>query len=102
MVKHIIIWKLKPELSEEEKSEAKAKIKAGLEGLKGVIPGLEEISVKTEFLSSSTGDIMLDSTFKDEDALKGYQTNPKHLEVAGYVRSMVSERSCVDYECQEV
>ena len=33
MVKHIILWTLNPELSEEEKKAVKAGIKAGLEGL---------------------------------------------------------------------
>ena len=35
MVKHIILWQLKDELSDAEKVEIKAGIKAGLEGLAG-------------------------------------------------------------------
>ena len=40
MVKHLILWKLKEELSEEDKKQVKGEIKAGLEGLLGKIPGL--------------------------------------------------------------
>ena len=40
MVKHIILWKLKEEYSEEKKQQIKAEIKEGLEGLAGQIPGL--------------------------------------------------------------
>ena len=40
MVKHIILWKLKEEFSEEEKKQIKAGIKEGLEGLAGQIPGM--------------------------------------------------------------
>lgn len=98
MVKHIIIWNFKKEMSDEEKKESAAKIKAGLEGLKGVVPGLLEVTVHTEFLSSSNGDIMLDSTLTDEAALKAYQENPDHLAVAQYVRSVVESRKCVDFE----
>ena len=98
MVKHIIIWNFKEELSLEEKAEAAEKIKSGLEGLKGQIDGLEEINVYANPLGSSNGDIMLDSTFTDEDALKGYQVNPKHIEVATYVRSKVGDRKCFDFE----
>ena len=43
MVKHIILWKLKEEFSEEEKKQIKAGIKEGLEGLAGQIPGMTEI-----------------------------------------------------------
>lgn len=98
MVKHIIIWTLKSELTADEKTEAVEKIKMGLEGLDGRINGLLEIKVQNKLLSSSSGDLMLDSTFINEDALKGYQTNPEHLKVAGFVRSVTESRKCVDFE----
>ena len=98
MVKHIIIWSLKEEFSNEEKAEIKAKIKAELENLAGKIDGLEEIKVYTNPLESSNGDLMLDSTFKDEDALKGYQVNEDHVKAATYVRSVVESRKCFDFE----
>ena len=37
MVKHVILWKLKEELTAEEKENVKAGIKEGLEGLAGNI-----------------------------------------------------------------
>ena len=40
MVKHIILWTLKEELSGEKKETIKQGIKEGLEGLSGQIPGL--------------------------------------------------------------
>ena len=54
MVKHVILWTLKEEYSDAEKSEIKKGIKAGLEGLKDQIPGLLEIKVNTMPLASST------------------------------------------------
>lgn len=99
MVKHVILWKLKEEYSDEEKKSIKAGIKEGLEGLKGKIPGLVDIRVNTEPLPSSNCDVMLDSTFEDEASLKGYSTHPAHLEVAnGKVRPHTASRSCMDYE----
>ena len=98
MVKHIIIWDMKDEFSSAEKAENAAKIKEGLEGLSGKINGLVDIKVHTEFFESSNGDIMLDSTFTDNEALKAYQVNPDHLKVATFVRSCVSARKCVDFE----
>lgn len=98
MIKHIIIWNFRDDLSAEERSQYAKTIKKGLEGLLGVVDGLVDIKVRTEFLSSSNGDLMLDSTFKDEQSLKGYQTDPNHLKVAEIVRSVVSLRKCVDYE----
>ena len=99
MVKHVILWNLKDELTEAEKAEVKAGIKEGLEGLAGKIPGLIEIKVNTEPLASSNCDLMLDSSFETEEALKGYAVHPEHVAVAdGKVRPFTKSRVCMDYE----
>ena len=99
MVKHIILWQLKDELTPDEKLQVKADIKAGLEGLKGQIPGLIDIHVQTEHLESSNADVMLDSSFEDEASLKGYAVHPAHVAVAdGAVRPNTKLRVCMDYE----
>ncbi len=99
MVKHVILWKLKDEYSGEQIKEIKADIKAGLEGLRGLVPGIVEIKVNIDPLKSSNCDLMLDSTFTDEEALKGYAVHPAHVEVAeNKVRPFTSSRVCMDYE----
>lgn len=99
MVKHIILWQLKDELSAEQKKEVKTGIKEGLEGLKGQIPGLVDIHVQTECLASSNAEVMLDSTFEDEASLKGYAVHPAHVAVAdGRVRPYTKARVCMDFE----
>ena len=99
MVKHIILWNLKDEFSSEEKESIKADIKEGLEGLQGKIEGLVDIKVNTEGLASSTADLMLDSTFENEEALKFYASHPLHQEVANTrVRPFTKQRSCLDFE----
>lgn len=99
MVKHVILWQLKDELTAEEKKEVKKGIKEGLEGLTGKIPGLLEITVQIEGLASSNADVMLDSSFTDEDALKAYAVHPAHVAVAdGKVRPYTKTRACLDYE----
>ncbi len=99
MVKHIIIWTFKSELTDGEKRAAAEKIKASLEGLSGKIQGMTGIKVNIDLLPSSTGDIILDTEFTDESALEAYQVNPDHLAAAAYVRSVVSDRKCADYKC---
>ena len=99
MVKHIILWTLK-EMSDSEKESVKKGIKDGLEGLKGKIPALIDIKVNTEGrLASSTADLMLDSTFENAEALKGYSKHPEHVAVAdSKVRPYTASRSCLDFE----
>ena len=99
MVRHMIIWTLKDEFSGEEKEKIKAGIKEGLEGLQGKIPGMVEIHVYTEGLPSSNGELMLDSAFENEEALKGYSAHPLHVAVANEkVRPFTKTRSCFDFE----
>ena len=67
--------------------------------MKGKIPGLLEIKVQTSKLASSNADLMLDSTFADEESLKGYSVHPEHVAVAdGRVRPYTASRICLDYE----
>lgn len=99
MVKHMILWKLKDEFTEEQKADIRAGIKEGLEGLAGQIPGMIDISVRTEYLPTSTVDVMLDTTFESVEALKNYSTHSKHVAVAdSKVRPYTAVRSCIDYE----
>ena len=100
MVKHIILWKLRSEMSASEKQEAAQAIKEGLESLQGQVPGLVDIPVQIDGrLESSNADIMLDSTLVSEEALKGYAVHPAHVAVAnGVVRPNTELRTCLDYE----
>lgn len=99
MVKHVILWQLRDDLTQEEKEEVKAGIKQGLESLQGKIPGLLDIHVYTKGLGSSNADVMLDSSFADEASLKGYAVHPEHVRVAdSQVRPYTKSRLCMDYE----
>lgn len=99
MVKHIILWTLK-DMPEEEKKSIKQGIKRELEGLQGKISGLLDIRVQTEGLASSNADVMLDSTFEDEESLKNYAVHPQHVAVAdGFVRPYTETRTCFDFSC---
>lgn len=100
MVKHIILWTLNPELSDQEKANVKKGIKEGLEGLKGKVPGLLDVVVNVDGrLQSSNCDVMLDSTMESEEALKAYAVHPAHVEVANTkVRPYTVQRTCLDFE----
>ena len=97
MVKHMIIWKFNDGV--ENKEDKALEIKAALEGLLGKIDGLTKMEIIINKLSSSSGDIMMDSEFVNNDALMSYQKHPLHVEIAnGIVRPAVKERLSLDYE----
>ncbi len=98
MIKHIILWKLKDEYTQQEKETIKTGMKEGLEGLAGKIPGLLEIHVHIDFLESSTADAMLESYFSDRAALQAYAKNPVHNAVAdSRIRPYVQTRLSADF-----
>ena len=99
MVKHIILWQLKDELSAEEKKVIKAGMKESLETLVGKVPGLLEVKVQIEGLASSNAEVMLDTTLTDEAALKEYAVHPDHVAVAdSKIRPFTKTRMCLDFE----
>lgn len=99
MVKHVIIWNLKEGFSAEEKETILKDIKEGIEALNGKIPGLIDISVNINPLPSSSGELILDSSFESVEALKSYAVHPDHVEVANTkVKPYVGTRACMDYE----
>ena len=96
MVKHMIIWKLKEDLSEPRARAAE--IKRALEDLNGKIDGLIKMQIITEGLPSSAGDLMMDSLFESNEALCAYQEHPAHRKIAeGLVRPAVCQRLSFDY-----
>ena len=99
MVKHVIIWNLKDTLTAEEKQSVKLAAKQNLEALVGKIDGLIDLKIEIDFLPTSNGEMMLDSTFESFEALKAYAIHPAHQAVANeFVRPYTASRSCVDFE----
>jgi len=92
MIKHIVVWKMKEEISAEQKEEMKLR----LEALIGKIPELLIIEVGIDF----TGETMsLYSEFASKEGLAVYQAHPDHQEVVAFVKPLVAERRVIDYEC---
>ena len=97
MLRHIIIWKLRPELSEAERREAAQSIRDSLEALPAVIDGLEALTVRTSPLATSDGDLMLDAVLRDEAALEYYRDHPAHRACIPAIRAATCERLVFDF-----
>ncbi len=99
MVKHIVFWKMKEELSASEREEALRKITRGFEAMHGVIPGLLRIEFGVDFLrSAQSSDFALYCEFESRSALDVYQAHPMHQAVVPMVREVSVERRVVDYD----
>lgn len=98
MVKHIVMWSFREEITQEERVEAAKKIKEGLEGLVGVVPGLTAAYVVTDPIASSSHNLALVSELETREDLVAYKDNPDHVRVATFVRSVTCNRAALDYE----
>ena len=99
MVKHIVLWRLKPEAHGRTAAENARAIKEKLEALRGRIPGLLAIEVGLDF--SRTGDscdLALYSEFESRAALDAYQAHPEHKAVMPFILEARRARHLVDYE----
>ncbi|MFA7256485.1 MAG: Dabb family protein [Kiritimatiellales bacterium] len=90
MVKHIVVWTMKPEATDEQKQEMKLRLMA----LNGKIPQLLVIDVG---IDTENETMSLTSEFSTEDDLLVYQMHPDHQAVVGFVKPLVAARSVCDY-----
>ena len=92
MVKHIVLYTLKEGV---DKKEAVAIIKAQLEPLVGVIPGLTHMEIRQAYNGM---DYALYSEFESRELLESYAVHPLHLKVVDFIKEVRESRACVDYE----
>jgi hypothetical protein len=90
MIKHIVVWKMKEEVSDEQKQEMKLRLGA----LDGKIPELLSIEVG---IDADNGTMSLVSEFNSLEDLAAYQVHPDHQAVVGFVKPLVAERTVCDY-----
>lgn len=98
MVKHIVLWNFKEELTKEQRKEASLMMKQKLEAVGEAVPGVVSLEVIIGEKDSCTKEIALYSVFESEAALQAYQVHPAHVEAGKYVKSVTYGRECFDYE----
>lgn len=91
MVKHIVLYNLKPEY---EKDSTVAFIAGVLEPLVGQIPGLMHLEVRRTFQGM---DYALYSEFESKEAMLAYAEHPLHLAAKEQFFHMLDTRFAADY-----
>lgn len=96
MLKHIVMFKKKPDTSEETVQE----IMVRLEALQGQIPGLLSIRCYRGLPSERpvVYTFLLDSAIERADMLPGYLNHPAHVAVNEWMSLYLESRAVVDYE----
>ena len=99
MVKHIVLFKLKETLTQDEKLDVMNRFKVAIEALPEKIDFIRQIYVGLNCNPAEKWDICLESTFDTLDDVKAYSVHPAHLAAAGTIKDAKADRSCVDFEC---
>jgi len=98
MIKHIVLFQLKPFENKEIKDAKLAEIKSGLLELKEKVSALKSIEVGLNVNPAEQFNIALTTTFDSMEDLEIYAKHPDHVAVGKIVREILEARSCVDYE----
>lgn len=100
MIKHIVMWKLKDFAEGADKAENARRLKAKLEGLRGVIPEFKTAEVGINFAAGDAAfDVVLYSEFESKDALRAYQNHPEHQKlIREFLDKVRIDKKVVDYE----
>ena len=98
MIRHIVLLKVKATDGQSKDENVRA-VKAVIEGLKGIVPGLLRIEGGVDFSATEwSSDVVLYSEFESRAALEAYQKHPAHVEAAKFLSDRRTERRVVDYE----
>jgi hypothetical protein len=94
MLTHIVVWKYKPEITDEQRAEHRRK----LEHLTHIIPEIIGLSVGADMLNLPRSyDTGLVATFADQTALDIYTNNAEHLKVAALGKEIAAHVVSVDF-----
>lgn len=96
MIKHIVMWKLKPEAEGYTALENANWMKEHLEGLMEVVPELLSCEVGINVVDGNY-DACLVSTFNSLEDLAAYKVHPAHVAISTYCKKIRESRVACDY-----
>jgi hypothetical protein len=98
MIKHIVLFKLKDEVPQDEKMRLATKFKEAIENLPAKIPYIRNIEVGFNINPGENWNIALYSEFDTLEDVKLYAIHPEHLAAGKIIAQIKENRACVDYK----
>lgn len=95
MLRHVVFFKFKPEISEQDRTDFFASVQA----LPEQVPGILKPETGRDILRTPRSyDVALLFGFEDRAALDHYQTHPNHVPVVERAKQICESIVAVDYE----
>jgi hypothetical protein len=98
MIKHIVFFRFGKE-GAETLDELVDAVSMKLSEL-STLSCIESLSIHNNIAHSpyANFDLMVDCSFKNFEQLKEYQKHPKHKAFVTWLKTVITERACVDFE----
>ena len=98
MIRHIVMWNLKDHAEGADKAANLEKAKALLLSCAQVVPGIRTFEVATAAPGMDcTNDLVLHMLLDDAQVLADYQIHPQHVGIKPFMKAVVKERRCMDF-----
>lgn len=99
MIRHVVMWKFKPEAEGKTREENMTVVRNSLYALVPIIPEIKKMEIGFDVSHTDMSmDLMLITEFESRDALGIYAVHPEHLKVSAYVRRVIETRVVLDCE----
>ncbi len=99
MLTHIVWWTFKEAARGKSGAENAAEVRAALNGLRGKITELIDLSVSLTVLDSSTekAELILVTRHDNAEGLAAYAAHPDHQKVAALLKEAAASRKALDF-----
>ena len=98
MFKHIVMWKLNEDTSDQSKKDSAEVIKSALEQLPPLISQIVSYEVGINLQDEdSTFDLVLLSEFNNQNDFEIYRTHPDHIKAVEIIRELSQKTHFVDF-----
>lgn len=95
MIRHIVFFKFKPGITEEQKN----KLTADLKTLKDKIPLIKRLEVGFDIgRKPNSYDLVLNTDFNTWEDVEKYSAHPDHVAVVEFIKQICEKHCKVDYK----
>jgi hypothetical protein len=99
MIKHIVMWKMKPFAEGADAAANMKRMSAMLHALKGSVPQIVELDCGEDINRSGAAfDFALHCPLRSKGDLPLYQEHPEHVKVRDFIGKVTQSRAVADYE----
>ena len=99
MIRHIVMWSLHDQAEGADKASNLDQAKTLLLSCAQIVPGIRSFEVATAQPGfECTNDLLLNMLVDDANVLAAYQQHPHHQGLKPFMKAIVKERRCMDFE----